>query len=1244
MWLAGSNACAEFSPVDIQSACNMAFKDNVDGDKKGGWTDQGQNDLRNFPIGSLNFCGIPFEIIDPVKNNDHSCIVLSGEPRSYFPTGVSIKKVGSSANTIYFLHTMAWNAEPRREVFRYLVRYEDGSQKIILIRSGLEVGPWWNPRKVSHAEVAWEGKNPVTASVGIFIYTWENPLPTTVIKEIDIISANTTAVPCVVAITLSDKPKQAFIPFKQMSLKNDTRDWFSFPIPEVLPGGTAIDLSDRLDPPAGKHGKLTVKDGVFYFEDGTRARFWGYAVSTFDLASTHPRAIATADRLANLGCNFVKLMCPMWPFGNRWLWSGTPGPECLTTLDPNALDRFDFFLYQLKKRGIYVHFDGFGQYATPFIKGRKEIERYKNFINVWLNHRNPYTGLKYKDDPAICMAYIINEAAFYDAGMNKQWNQWLLKKYGNRESLKKAWTDINGKTSLKDEEDPAKGNVGKPTLSSGLVTWDRDYEKDKSPARVNDALLGLSEIMLAYFQEIKDLLHSMDARMLITGNNYNLLAGPQNTWVNTHMDFIANHLYWGGGGFKNVDGSWPVNNGTFLNMTPLNSWCVLSIQGASKVRGCPSFIGEIDIHHYPNEKRCMDYLYGASYGALQDWDGFTWWGYTNKWTESRKRDKQTYFFDCAIDIPKAAMMPASSLIYLRGDVSKSRNTVDVGYSYVDTFYGQSAFHPYEISKTPFSFLTYLSRCGINYFSEQFDDNADIVIASGRSATGDYRKAKHAIVYSDNPYQDLYNKKIGREHPALLIYPQLKFKKFNKAVLNFEGLIFPMADLEIANVLLVEVSSIPENSKVLGVTCNGEYALGFINERYLICPHLSAPVSGAKSSLLYHVFINCAVYWNVPGFNREQINKPVMVSDTGELKWDYTQGIFTVNTPRSQGVTGFIGKKEIVLKNVSFEAPNEFCTIVLTSLDDKPINVSDHMLLTTVARAENTGSVWSQDKTKLLKEGTAPLLTEPVYANISIDTMKKLNVWALNADGTRKSNVPFRYDRNKLIFETGKHRTVWYELAGRRYEKQSITWPQVSLDPDVVKGNKIMLEPGSRTFQTIQQAVNAIPQKVDKPYVITVGPGKYYQYPLTNLWIVDIRNKKTSPENTITIRAVPVHAARIDGAAEDAGGIRIENTSYVTIEGFTVNSQNINITGNSSYVTIRNCVLDRIPAYGATRSGSGAIVAGGNTSHIIVENCKRIIHEYLYKKIIEKYKGGYPLKFAVLNGQNSRSINNNIIYE
>ena len=56
-------------------------------------------------------------------------------------------------------------------------------------------------------------------------------------------------------------------------------------IDKATPNVGALDFSHLLDAPAGKHGHVTVKDGHFYFADGTRARFIG-----FNLPTTRPPA------------------------------------------------------------------------------------------------------------------------------------------------------------------------------------------------------------------------------------------------------------------------------------------------------------------------------------------------------------------------------------------------------------------------------------------------------------------------------------------------------------------------------------------------------------------------------------------------------------------------------------------------------------------------------------------------------------------------------------------------------------------------------------------------------------------------------------------------------------------------------------------------------------------------------------------------------------------------------------------
>ena len=76
----------EASSIDITPVVNMAFRDDISDDKKGGWTDQGPgNDMRMLKTGRRRFSGIPFEIIDPAKNNGKSCIVLAGPGSGIFP-------------------------------------------------------------------------------------------------------------------------------------------------------------------------------------------------------------------------------------------------------------------------------------------------------------------------------------------------------------------------------------------------------------------------------------------------------------------------------------------------------------------------------------------------------------------------------------------------------------------------------------------------------------------------------------------------------------------------------------------------------------------------------------------------------------------------------------------------------------------------------------------------------------------------------------------------------------------------------------------------------------------------------------------------------------------------------------------------------------------------------------------------------------------------------------------------------
>ncbi|MCU0918366.1 MAG: hypothetical protein MUC88_27950 [Planctomycetes bacterium] len=111
-----------------------------------------------------------------------------------------------------------------------------------------------------------------------------------------------------------------------------------------------------------------------------------------------------------------------------------------------------------------------------------------------------------------------------------------------------------------------------------------------------------------------------------------------------------------------------------------------------------------------------------------------------------------------------------------------------------------------------------------------------------------------------------------------------------------------------------------------------------------------------------------------------------VSDTGQLAWHHAQkrqGFVTLSTDRSQALIGFIGQADKPLPNLAAAVENEFCSIILTSLNDKPIAQADRLLLVTTARAANANLQWNDKRTSLTDWGTEPSVIEPVKGFVTL---------------------------------------------------------------------------------------------------------------------------------------------------------------------------------------------------------------------------------------------------------------------
>jgi hypothetical protein len=193
----------KFFSVDLRQYCNMGFIDEVAGDGKGGWGDQGpQCDLRTFSVGPQKFLDIPFDVIDPKTNGGKSCITLGSAMLKALPREMKGIDFGHrKAKRIYFLHSMTW-APMEGVMGEYCIRYGKAlemKQTIVLV-SGKNIADWWRPADLEEARVAWRGEN-ARSTVGVYLYVWENPHPDTVIDEIDFSGKHENAIMHLIAIT-----------------------------------------------------------------------------------------------------------------------------------------------------------------------------------------------------------------------------------------------------------------------------------------------------------------------------------------------------------------------------------------------------------------------------------------------------------------------------------------------------------------------------------------------------------------------------------------------------------------------------------------------------------------------------------------------------------------------------------------------------------------------------------------------------------------------------------------------------------------------------------------------------------------------------------------------------------------------------------------------------------------------------------------------------------------------------------
>ena len=461
-----------------------------------------------------------------------------------------------------------------------------------------------------------------------------------------------------------------------------------------------VDVSFLLDAPAGRHGFIRVLNGHLATGGGERIRLWGVNITDWSKGSTQipskQDAPLWAATLARFGVNCVRLQFLDLEAPRGLIAAGRPDTR---SLDADQLDREDFFIAQLEKRGIYIDFNLL--VGRPFKAGdgvedasllregakgtsifdRRQIELQKEYARELLGHRNPYTGLEYTRDPAVALVEINNENAlyigyrppppFYGKELTGMYNLWLAA-HRTPEQIA-ALRQMAGVTGAQAEVP--------------LMFW-VGQAASAPPERFNAEAEFYIDTERNYFDGMKDYLkHTLGLQSLVIGtaDHSHSGSGYPVLMAESGMDVIDGHDYW-------------EHPGVYARKSPMvddpfNSTVVELSRSA--MAGKPYTVSEVN-EPFPNDYAGEGIPILAAYGAMQDWDAIMWYTFEPKVDPAWK----PYVgdpFDISLDPVKMPELAAGALLFLRADVAQAKQIVDRTYTaqqVYDSILLPSAERPY----------------------------------------------------------------------------------------------------------------------------------------------------------------------------------------------------------------------------------------------------------------------------------------------------------------------------------------------------------------------------------------------------------------------------------------------------------------------------------------------------------------------------------------------------------------------
>lgn len=853
-------------------------------------------------------------------------------------------------------------------------------------------------------------------------------------------------------------------------------------------------VSHWLEKPAGKDGFISVQGDRFVTGSGEPIRFLGVNCAFAGCFPDHASAEKIARQLARFGINLVRFHHMDMQEAPGGIWQPGVYPR---RLDPRQLDRLDYFIYQLKLNGIYSNLNlHVSRTMTPqegypepekrpdFDKGlsyydRGIIEHQKAYARELLTHTNPYTGNRYIEEPAIAMIEITNENGLilftgwgqvdampqrYLEQLDAKWQEWLAEKYGTTEALVAAWG--GGDRSIGPEL------AANGSLKQGTRNWALETDELSQGASMR-VVEGAGPLLPSGAGTAGEPLPALEVRVAQKGavswrpqfHHVDLKLEPGKSylvsfWIKADRprsltaNVMMNHDPWTGFGSIQLTAStqWepkefavrvptdaPVQSGR-VGFTELEAGATYWIAGVSVREVVDGGIG------LPPGERLETRVSRPLWAQLptrtekvqEDYIAFLW-------------DVEKAYFDEMYRYIKeelGARPPVTGT-----QVPWSPPGILAALDYVDAHaYWQ---HP-EFPGAAWDASNWLVRntsmttaadggtiaslaatrvAGKPYVVSEYNHPAPNTFSSEgfllAGAYGAFQDWDGLIAFAWSHDANFWPQRIPsffdiKSHPTKLVtLPAVAAMLLRGDVRPAEKVVLAQVDDATQRRRLLETGAFGIGTADGGVPP----ALALQHRIAMVVdalPEGQAAVSGERLP--------------APVAAPQE---PIVVSDTGELRWERPasgRGVVVVDTPLSKAVIGYGGGRAFELSDGVIIAPGPtrqdgWSTLTLTVMDGDGFTGPARILVTATGYVENTGMGWeSRDEYVTVRQrwGDEPSLAEGVPARIELPVAPaRVTAYALDGAGDRREPVavaPHPDDPHRAVLEIGPaYRTLWYEI-------------------------------------------------------------------------------------------------------------------------------------------------------------------------------------------------------------------------